>query len=134
MSKEMDRREFVVTSALAAAGLASPRTLDGAPAVLIRRARPIVVAAANGFRSKDAEPIFELTRFLKPGANLIHFSAAKEPGPRTSLSPTDYFELVIGDGEMRQGQVMLNKVTSFRRTAAETGTFDAETTLNLTAR
>ena len=83
------------------------------------------------FRSKDAEPIFDITRFLKPGANVVHFTAKKEDGERQSQSPTDYFELVLGDGEMRAGQVMLNKITSYRRTAAETGQFNSETTLNL---
>ena len=83
------------------------------------------------FRSKDADPIFDITRFLKPGANVVHFTAKKEEGERQSVSPNDYFELVVGDGEMRAGQVMLNKITSYRRTAAETGQFNAETTLNL---
>jgi len=54
MSKSIDRRQFVVTGAMAAAGMTAARPLDGAPAVIIRRARPIVVASANGHRSKDA--------------------------------------------------------------------------------
>jgi hypothetical protein len=83
------------------------------------------------FRSKDAEPIFEITRFLKPGTNTIHYKARKADGERVSASPTDYLELVVGDGEMRAGQVMLNRITSYRRTAAESGSFDNEATLEL---
>ena len=55
MGAEMNRREFVVAGALAGAGLASPATLAGAPAVHVRRARPIVIASANGNASRDAD-------------------------------------------------------------------------------
>jgi N4-(beta-N-acetylglucosaminyl)-L-asparaginase len=54
MSRDIDRREFVVSGAVAAAALAKPAHLAGAPAVHLRRARPIVVASANGNRSRDA--------------------------------------------------------------------------------
>src|SRR5215510_7008316 len=51
--KRLSRREFVVTSA--AAGLAGQglRTMSAAPQVLVPGVKPIVVAAANGNRSKD---------------------------------------------------------------------------------
>jgi N4-(beta-N-acetylglucosaminyl)-L-asparaginase len=49
----MDRREFVVSSALAAAGVAAAYPVSAAPAVIVRRARPVVVASSNGNRSKD---------------------------------------------------------------------------------
>lgn len=56
MSTSLNRRDFVVTSALAGAGLAFPANLQGRPpAVLRRRARPIVISAANGNRSRDAD-------------------------------------------------------------------------------
>jgi hypothetical protein len=83
------------------------------------------------FRSKDPEPVFEISRFLKPGPNVVHFTAKKEEGERLSTSPNDFFELVIGDGEMRAGQVMMNRITSYKRTAAEVGGFNSETTLNV---
>jgi N4-(beta-N-acetylglucosaminyl)-L-asparaginase len=53
MSRGIDRREFVVSGALAAAALARPGGVAAAPAVHIRRARPIVVASANGNGSRD---------------------------------------------------------------------------------
>jgi hypothetical protein len=87
------------------------------------------------FRSKDADPIHEITQFLRPGTNIVHFKARKdESGDRLSQSPTDYFELVIGDGEKRAGQVMLNKISAYRRTAAETGGFDSEVQVTLADR
>ncbi len=55
MSKEMDRRDFVVTGALAAAALAAPRSAAAAPAVIARRVRPVVIASANGQRSRGAD-------------------------------------------------------------------------------
>jgi N4-(beta-N-acetylglucosaminyl)-L-asparaginase len=62
MANPMDRREFVVAGAMAAAGLAVPATLEGAPAVIVRRARPIVMSAANGNRSKDADGMTAVSR------------------------------------------------------------------------
>jgi N4-(beta-N-acetylglucosaminyl)-L-asparaginase len=57
MCQKLDRREFVLTGALAGASLAFPGSLAGqAPAVLrSRAARPVVVASANGNRSRDAD-------------------------------------------------------------------------------
>jgi hypothetical protein len=83
------------------------------------------------FRSKDAEPIFELTRFVHPGENVIRFVPHKEEGDRRSTLIGDFFDLVVGDGEMRAGQVMLNKITSYRRTAAELSASDEESVLNI---
>ena len=85
------------------------------------------------FRSRDAEPYFEITRFLRVGSNNVRFLARKEEGERISTSPTDYFELVLGDGESRNGQVMMNRITSYRRTAAEEGTYNAETIVTVQA-
>ncbi len=54
MTNDMNRREFVVASAIASASLSLPEAVTGAPAIIVRRARPIVIASANGNRSKDA--------------------------------------------------------------------------------
>ena len=49
MSGTLNRREFVVTGALAGAGLVFPANLQGrAPSVIRRRALPLVIASANG--------------------------------------------------------------------------------------
>jgi N4-(beta-N-acetylglucosaminyl)-L-asparaginase len=57
MSEQLDRREFVRTGALAGAALAFPAHLAGhAPAVIrARAAKPVVIASANGNRSRDAQ-------------------------------------------------------------------------------
>lgn len=57
MSQEISRREFVVASALAGASMSLPEAAAGAPAVIVRRARPIVVSSANGNRSRDQEGV-----------------------------------------------------------------------------
>jgi N4-(beta-N-acetylglucosaminyl)-L-asparaginase len=56
MSDPLNRRDFIVTTTLAGAGLALP-TSTIADAPMIRRshaARPVVIASANGNRSKDS--------------------------------------------------------------------------------
>jgi N4-(beta-N-acetylglucosaminyl)-L-asparaginase len=56
MTSAINRRDFVVNTTLAGAGLALPAGLAaGAPAVhRSRAAQPVVIASANGNRSKDA--------------------------------------------------------------------------------
>ena len=83
------------------------------------------------FRSREAEPLYEITRYLRPGANAIHFTARREEGDLKSRSASDWFELVVGEGTETQGQVTLQKLTSYRRTAAESGTYNGESTLSV---
>jgi N4-(beta-N-acetylglucosaminyl)-L-asparaginase len=57
MSDSLNRREFVVAGTLAGAGLAFPQSLLGQAPAIIRStaAKPVVIASANGNRSKDAD-------------------------------------------------------------------------------
>jgi len=56
MSSTINRRDFVRTGAAAALAAATPRVGFGqAPAVITRAVKPVVIAAANGNRSKDAD-------------------------------------------------------------------------------
>jgi len=56
MSSTINRRDFVRTGAAAALAAATPRVGFGqAPAVITRAVKPVVIAAANGNRSKDGE-------------------------------------------------------------------------------
>ena len=57
MSRDIDRREFVVSGTLAAAALARPSGVAGAPAIHRRRALPVVIASANGNDSRDASGV-----------------------------------------------------------------------------
>ena len=75
MSEALNRREFVVTTALAGAGLALPSVATAAPAVLRSgRARPVVVASANGHRSKGADGrtcVETAFRMMTEGADVL---------------------------------------------------------------
>ncbi len=56
MSSKINRRDFVRTGAAAAIAAATPRVSFGqAPAVVRGGVKPVVIAAANGNRSKDAQ-------------------------------------------------------------------------------
>jgi len=83
------------------------------------------------FRSNAPDPLVDISRFLKAGPNVVHFTATRDPAARGTGSPADYFELVLGDGELRDGEVVLNQISAYRRTAGEAGTFNSETTVNL---
>lgn len=55
MDKPINRRDFIATGAIAGAAAAVPaRLFADAPAIHVRRAQPVVIASANGNRSKDA--------------------------------------------------------------------------------
>ncbi|HEX2574192.1 MAG TPA: hypothetical protein VH877_31890 [Polyangia bacterium] len=89
--------------------------------------------AVRKFRSKDPEPFLEITRWMRPGAlNTIRLVAHKEPGPRLSTSSADVFELILGTGELQGGQLLLEPLQRYRRTAAEVNDFNTEMTIDLT--
>jgi hypothetical protein len=66
MGNGINRREFVTGAAAAGVFAAVPGLLRGAPAVHTRRARPVVVASANGHRYRNGgertcvETVFEM--------------------------------------------------------------------------
>ena len=57
MTRRLNRREFVAAgAAVSLAAAMNPRSALAAPAVIVRGAvKPVVIAAANGMRSKDAD-------------------------------------------------------------------------------
>jgi N4-(beta-N-acetylglucosaminyl)-L-asparaginase len=57
MDRNMNRRDFVAGAAAAGLAAALPTPLMGAPAVHVRRARPVVVASANGHRYRHDGPV-----------------------------------------------------------------------------
>src|SRR5262249_10821824 len=83
-------------------------------------------AFVKRFRSRDPDPLVEVTRFLHAGANVIHFAARREEGARASTSQADFFELVLGDGETRGGEVTLHRLAAYRRNASESGAFQSD--------
>jgi N4-(beta-N-acetylglucosaminyl)-L-asparaginase len=56
MPRKLNRRQFVGVAATAGALGAAPRAFGQAPAVVTRRTKPVVVAAANGNRFKNGGP------------------------------------------------------------------------------
>jgi N4-(beta-N-acetylglucosaminyl)-L-asparaginase len=63
MSNKINRRDFVRAGAAAALAAAAPRVSFGqAPAVVARAVRPVVIAAANGHRAKDAEGLTSVAK------------------------------------------------------------------------
>jgi len=81
-------------------------------------------------RSHDAQVIQEVSGYLQPGKNIIHFKAAKDAKrPETSKSPADFFKLIVGVGDTKGEQLVIQRtLVEYRRTAKETGSFDDEYT------
>ncbi|WP_224248671.1 hypothetical protein [Hyalangium gracile] len=73
-------------------------------------------------RNNEEQVITEITRQLQPGKNSILFSARKVAvGDRKSYSPQHYFKVIIGEGNVGGGNVMIdNPIIRFQRTAADT--------------
>ncbi len=56
MSRKVNRREFVVSSAAGIAAAAHTRAAVKAPAVMRQTAKPLVISSANGFEHKNGGP------------------------------------------------------------------------------
>lgn len=75
----------------------------------------------------DSDP-FEVTRFLKPGANKVTLVATKRvAGVRRSSSRDQRLEVILGEGSAGGGTVVLGTpLVTMTRNAAETETFAEE--------
>ncbi|PTL76349.1 hypothetical protein [Vitiosangium sp. GDMCC 1.1324] len=82
-------------------------------------------------RSGEEQVITELTRELLPGKNTVLMMAHKVAvGTRRSESPQHVFKVIIGEGTVGGGNVMIdNPLVRFQRTAAETEDLSEEFTL-----
>jgi N4-(beta-N-acetylglucosaminyl)-L-asparaginase len=112
MSRKLSRRDFVRTGTAAAglgltlpAGLsgAGPRALEGAPAVITRRSRPVVISSGNGYRYRhDGELTCVETVFLRMTEGVDVLDAVIEGVRLNELDPGDtsvgYGGLPNGDG------------------------------------
>jgi len=72
------------------------------------------------------QQVFEVTRYLRPGRNVVHFTATKTAGTqRRSAQPTHHFKVVFGEGNVGGDNVMIdNPLLEYRRNAAETQNFN----------
>ncbi|NOZ85844.1 MAG: hypothetical protein GXP49_06210 [Deltaproteobacteria bacterium] len=73
-------------------------------------------------RSTDEQIVYEITKYLNPGQNKVHFSATKNlSAGRKSFSKTVFLRIIIGEGNMGGDNVMIdNPIIDKRWTAAET--------------
>jgi hypothetical protein len=78
----------------------------------------------NRVRSSDGTVVpVDVTKYVHPGANSVHFSALKNLGgtTRVSQSPTDQIEVVVGEGDIAAGKLTIDQVDAdFVRNASET--------------
>lgn len=76
--------------------------------------------------SAEEQVVFEVTKYVKPGPNVIHFTANKNYGSaRKSHSPHHYFKIILGEGDVGGDNVMIdNPLVEYKRTAAESRTFN----------
>ena len=84
-------------------------------------------------RSNGEQIIQEVTKYLKPGPNVIHFAATKNVGEkRLSFSPQVYMRVIIGEGNIGGNNVMIeNPLVQYKRTANETANFNDEYTITV---
>lgn len=73
-------------------------------------------------KSTIDQEVIDITRNLVLGGNTITIEAKKVSlGPRKSFSAEHAFNVVVGEGNESQGNVMIdNPIVNFRRTAADT--------------
>jgi hypothetical protein len=76
-------------------------------------------------RSGDDKVVMDITKNVRPGENRLRLVATKNMGDRrVSSSPADTMEIVLGEGTVGGGTVMVDKpIVVYRRTAHETQNF-----------
>jgi hypothetical protein len=83
--------------------------------------------------SDDEQVVQEITKYLRPGSNVIHFAATKNIGKqRKSFSKQVYMRIIIGEGNIGGNNVMIeNPLVQYTRTADETQNFNDEFTISV---
>lgn len=73
-------------------------------------------------KSADPQAVFEITRFLRPGANKVVLAATKRIGDERASSSADaVYRVVIGEGTVSGDRVSIQKpLVEMTRNAAET--------------
>jgi hypothetical protein len=81
-------------------------------------------------RVASAEPqvVFEVTKFMRKGRNVVHFVAQKNTRePRRSTDPKHALRVHVGEGTIGDNNVTLDpSLVDYVRTAAETRNFEDE--------
>lgn len=81
---------------------------------------------------EDQRLYFEVTRYLRPGRNVVHFTATKmQTAARRSNAPGHFFKVVLGEGNIGGETVMIdNPLLEYRRNASEAQTFNDDFVIN----
>jgi hypothetical protein len=81
---------------------------------------------------EDQRIYFEVTRYMRPGRNVVHFTATKRGDQaRRSNAPGHFLKLVMGEGNIGGDTVMIdNPLLEYRRNAGETQTFNDDFVVN----
>ncbi len=76
--------------------------------------------------SDEEQVVFEVSKYVKPGDNVIHFTATKNFGAtRKSHSPQHFFKIILGSGNVGGDNVMIDDpMVEYKRTAAESRTYN----------
>lgn len=84
-------------------------------------------------QSNGEQLVQEITKYLRPGPNVIHFAASKNIGQqRKSFSPQVYMRIIIGEGNIGGNNVMIERpLITYKRTANETQDFNDEYTITV---
>lgn len=85
-------------------------------------------------RNGEKQAVLEVTKYLKPGKNVVHFAATKNFGgkPRRSFSAADHIEVFIGEGNRGGGTVNITTtLADFKASADRTDNFGRETTIQI---
>ena len=84
-------------------------------------------------RSGEDQLVEDITRNLRTGANVLHFSAQKKiPGKRKSFAIQKTLSIIIGEGNMGGNNVMIeNPLIQYSRNANETKNFSDDFTINV---
>jgi hypothetical protein len=79
----------------------------------------------------EAQTVIEITRHLKKGKNVVHFTATKNLADgRRSASPQHALKIIIGEGNMGGNNVMIdNPVLEYKRDASEMQSFSDDFTV-----
>lgn len=81
---------------------------------------------------EEPQTIFEVTRHMRAGKNVVHFTATKNMGEgRRSASAQHYLKIILGEGNIGGNNVMIdNPVLEYARNAAELRNFSNDYEVN----
>jgi len=78
-------------------------------------------ASVKKIRADDDTVVFEVTKWVRPGKNLVRVAALRNANGKRTTSPVDVMEVVVGEGSMKGAHVSIERpLVTFQRNASET--------------